>query len=112
MATAPSDFVVYLLEMLAPLGDVYAKRMFGGYGIYSGTLMFGLVAEDAFYLKVDEHNSAMFQAKSLAQFRYQKQGKQVGLAYYEAPSEALDDAQMLCEWAVTAYQAALRVDKK
>ena len=46
-----SEFVTYLLEQLAPLGEVRARAMFGGYGIYLGERMFALVAEDTLYLK-------------------------------------------------------------
>lgn len=36
-----SGFIGYLLELLAPFGNVHAKRMFGAYGIFKGELMFG-----------------------------------------------------------------------
>jgi len=41
-----SDFVEYVLEPLAPLKNVRARKMFGGYGIYQESVMFGLVADD------------------------------------------------------------------
>ena len=59
-----SEFVTYLLERLAPLGEVRACAMFGGYGIYLGERMFALVAEDMFYIKVDDVNRAEFEACS------------------------------------------------
>ena len=34
------------MELLAPFGNVRAKRMFGGYGIFKDELMFGLVADE------------------------------------------------------------------
>ena len=40
-------FISYLLELLAPFGNVRAKKMFGGHGIFKDELMFGLVAEEA-----------------------------------------------------------------
>ena len=56
-----SDFVDFLLEGLQPLGAVSARRMFGGYGIYCEGVMFGLVADDALYLKVDATNRPVTQ---------------------------------------------------
>jgi DNA transformation protein len=31
---APDEFSTYLLELLAPLGPVSARRMFGGVGLF------------------------------------------------------------------------------
>ena len=39
-----SALVEHLLEILALLGDVSARSMFGGWGIYHDGLMMGLVA--------------------------------------------------------------------
>lgn len=49
-----NEFVEYLLELLEPSGGVRAKAMFGGFGIYRDNLMFGLVADDILYFKVDK----------------------------------------------------------
>jgi hypothetical protein len=51
-----NEFVEHVLELLAPLGNVSARRMFGGYGIYRDGLMLGLVASDVLYLKADTEN--------------------------------------------------------
>ena len=37
---ADQDFVNYLLELLEPMPDVTAKRMFGGHGLFRDGLMF------------------------------------------------------------------------
>ena len=39
------EFVDYLMDRLGSLGDVRARRMFGGHGVYLDGLMFGLVAD-------------------------------------------------------------------
>ena len=39
---AHDKLTAYLLELLAPLGAVSARRMFGGIGLFHGGLMFGL----------------------------------------------------------------------
>ena len=49
-----SEFVDYLLDLLKPLGGVSARRIFGGYGIFRDGLMFGLVADDQLFIKVDD----------------------------------------------------------
>ena len=107
-----SVFVDYLLEMLVPLGGVSARRMFGGVGIFYHDLMFGIVDEDILYLKVDDSTKDQFIRLGLEPFTYTRQGKPCALAYYQAPAEALDEAEELCRWARTAVDVALRAAKK
>ncbi|MBW1858834.1 MAG: TfoX/Sxy family protein [Deltaproteobacteria bacterium] len=104
-----NEFVTHLVELLEPLGPVQAKAMFGGFGIYLKGLMFGLVADDTFYLKVDEKNRPDYEEKGLGPFTYQRGGKKFAMSYYRAPGEAIDDAHDLCAWAKKAYDAAIRV---
>lgn len=100
--------VEYLLELLAPLPGVTAKRMFGGYGIFRDGLMFGLVADDTLYLKVDAENKVDFTARGLGPFVYMKGNKAMSMSYHQAPSEALDSPDEMVVWAEKAFQAALR----
>ncbi len=51
-----NDFLEYVLDQLSEWSKVKIKRMFGGAGLYLDGLMFGLVANDVVYLKVDETN--------------------------------------------------------
>lgn len=105
---AQSEFVSYLLELLAPLGAVHARAMFGGHGIYRDGLMFGLVADDTFYLKTDDGNRTDFEAEGLPPFTYQKNNREHAMSYYQAPPDALDDSETLCRWARRACEAAVR----
>lgn len=103
-----SQTVDYLLELLEPLGQVSARKMFGGYGIYHQGLMIGLVADDTLYLKVDEQIRAAFTAAGSEPFVYHKRGKPYSMSYYRAPESALDETDELCRWARLAYAAAVR----
>jgi DNA transformation protein len=82
--------------------------MFGGWGLYREGRMFGLIAEDTLYLKVDAVNKPMFEAEGLGPFVYDGKGKSVSMSYHEVPPEALDDAAAMRPWAMSAYDAALR----
>jgi DNA transformation protein len=108
--TADREFVGYVVESLRDLGPVRARRMFGGHGIFMNGLMFGLIADDQLYLKVDDGNRAAFEAEGLQPFTYNGKGKPVAMSYREAPSEGFDDPEILCEWAREAYAAALRAE--
>jgi DNA transformation protein len=104
-----SEFCDHLVDLLAPLGDVRVRAMFGGYGVYLGQLMFGLVADDTLYLKVDNGNRTRFEAAGLPPFTSTgKHGQPIIMSYQQAPPESLEDAAVLCEWAREALEAARR----
>lgn len=107
-----SDFVDNLKEIFVLFGDVRARRMFGGYGIYHDDLMFGLVADDVLYLKADERSVAAFTERGLPPFEYEKNGKKMKMSYFTAPEEIFDDTEKAREWAVRAFEAALRGRKQ
>ena len=106
--TLENDFVEYLVESLSSLGPVRAKKMFGGYGVFWGELMFGLVSKNVFYLKVDQENRPDFVSRSLGPFRYKRKGKEYVMSYYQVPDEVMDDGAELCKWAKGALDAAVR----
>ena len=108
-----SEFVDYLIEQLAPLGDVSAKSMFGGFGIYYEARMFALVAGDTLYIKVDDANRAEFERGNLRPFRYERRERgEAVMDYYEPPAAAIDDRDLLCEWARKGIEAADRAAQK
>ena len=102
------EFVSYVTELLAPFGDVRARRMFGAYGIFRGDLMFGIVADETLYLKADDVNRTDFEARGLERFVYYKKGKPMYLSYYQAPEEALDNSGDMLAWAEKSFAAAIR----
>jgi len=108
MSAKANEFVTHVLDLLEPLGPVSARRMFGGYGIYLDRLMFALVASDTLYLKVDDESRSEFEAAGLDPFRYTKKGKSYQMSYHTAPEDALEDAELLRDWARKAVDAAMR----
>ncbi|MBN4050581.1 TfoX/Sxy family protein [Gammaproteobacteria bacterium AH-315-M22] len=106
-----SEFVEYLKEAFREFGVVTIRKMFGGHGIYFDSVMIGLVADDTLYLKADAQSLPKFQEHGLPQFMYAKGEKMVGMSYYLAPEEALEDAAEMRQWARLAYEAALRSRK-
>jgi DNA transformation protein len=106
--TLENDFVEYLVESLSSLGPIRARKMFGGYGIFWGELMFGLVSKNVFYLKADQENRPDFVSRSLGPFKYKRKGKEYAMSYYQVPDEAIDDVTELCKWAKRAHDAAVR----
>ncbi len=102
-----SSFVEHLVATLSPLLPVTARAMFGGYGIYTEGLIFGLVADDVFYLKVDDGNRAVYEAAGLGPFTYEAKGKaKMSMSYYQVPD--VQDAGELKPWIDDALAASRR----
>jgi DNA transformation protein len=84
--------------------------MFGGAGLYREGMMFGLIADDVAYLKVDDSNRADFVKAGSAPFHpYPELAKTTVMSYYEIPPEVLENREELCRWAQRALQ--IQVDK-
>lgn len=92
------------------------KRMFGGVGLFvpgpDKDLMFGLIADDTVYLKVDDENRAAFEQHDCAPFSYETKGVTRGLkSYYQLPEFLYDAPEELVTWARAARATALRTLK-
>ena len=104
---ASDALVEHCLELLAPLGVVTARRMFGGHGLRLDGLFFGLIAFDRLYLKVDAASRPAFEAAGCSPFVYDGKGKSVTLGYWTVPADAMESPALMQPWARLALQAAL-----
>jgi DNA transformation protein len=93
------DLLKYVLEQLAGLGHVIARRMFGGIGLYHGERIFGLIFGDTLYFKVDDSNRPDYEAHGMGRFRPYADRPQLSMTYYEVPADALEDADECVMWA-------------
>lgn len=103
-----SEFVGYVCDLLAPLGEIRAKAMFGGWGLYCGDLFFAIIADDTLYLKADANSREHFTSAGQRPFTFVMRGAQKQMDYYTAPADALEESETLCEWARLALAAARR----
>jgi DNA transformation protein len=103
-------YVDYILDVLSSLGNIKARKMFGGYGIYKNATFFALIIDDVLYFKVGDANLPAYKAKKSKPFSYtSKNGKSVAMSYWELPSDILEDHQELARWvekSVAVAQAA------
>ena len=102
------EYVSHIVDLLQSIGPVESRAMFGGFGVFLEGLMFGLVADNELYLKVDAENQQDFEALGLQAFSFQKNGKEFKMSYFQAPEEAMEDGELLSVWASKAYGAAMR----
>lgn len=97
-----------ILRRFMPLGDVRARAMFGGAGIYRDALMFGLISsKGALYLRSDDGNRATMETAGAAPFR-PFTDRPMRMPYHSVPAAVFDDADMLIAWAEAACAAAAR----
>jgi DNA transformation protein and related proteins len=101
----------FIRELFAPFGPVTVKRMFGGSGIWSDGLMFGLIFDGAIFLKVDEACVPDFEREGSRPFVYTraKSKGRVGrasLSYWRLPERLYDDPEELAAWASRALAIA------
>ena len=103
------EFLNYVLDQLSRWGGVSVRRMFGGAGLYRDGKMFGLIADDVAYLKVDDANRADFVRAGSAPFNpYPEKNKATVMSYYEIPPEVLENRDELAKWA----QGSLDIQSK
>ncbi|HYD69544.1 TfoX/Sxy family protein [Azospirillum sp.] len=101
------EFADLVCEFLAPMGDVRARRMFGGWGVYLDGVMFALISDDTLYFRTDERTLPAYEAEGLPQFA-PFPDKPMRMPYYRAPDSTLDDGEEMLAWARPAFEAALR----
>ena len=106
-----NDFVETVCERLAPLGQVRARTMFGGWGIYVDGRFCAIVHRDALYFKADETSRPEFEAKGLQPFKPFSDQATV-MSYYDAPADVFEDPAEMLAWGRKALAAALRSQKK
>ena len=107
------EFMDYVIDQLKDWGEVSARKMFGGAGLYCDGVMFGLIADDVAYLKVDDSNREDFvKAGSSAFNPFPEKTKTYIMSYYEIPADVLEDRQLLNQWAECALTVARMKKKK
>lgn len=95
----------YVVDQLRELGCVTVKKMFGGAGIYYEGLIFGLLADDVLYFKVDDSNRSDYERAGMEPFQPFDE-KPMVMPYYEVPVDILESKELLADWANKALLAS------
>jgi DNA transformation protein and related proteins len=110
MAVTP-EYREFVLEQLRRVVPITHRAMFGGVGIYSDGLFFGLMDDDTLYLKVDDGNRGRFESAGMGPFSPFGDDQHV-MQYYELPADLLEDADALRPWVDGALDAARAARRK
>ena len=102
------QYLAYVLEQLAGLGALRSNRMFGGVGLYSREIFFGLIDDDTLFFKTDESNFAPYRERNMPKFMPFPDRPEAVLGYHQVPADVIEDAEQLVDWARKSVEVALR----
>ena len=103
--TVSDTFREFVLDQLTDVGDVRARSMFGGVGLYYQDLFFGIIARDVLYLKTDASNRADYEAAGMHPFKPYPD-RPATMQYYSVPVDVLESSAELARWGKKAIAAA------
>jgi DNA transformation protein len=106
-----NGFREFVLGQLAEVREFHAKPMFGGLGLYSGDVFFGIVAGDVLYFKVDETIRADYEQAGSRPFKPYAD-RPVTMQYYSVPAAVVEDAADLAQWARRSIAGATKVKSR
>jgi DNA transformation protein and related proteins len=95
-----------VLKLLAGMGNIRQRKMFGGVYIYCDDLFIATVHDNVLYFKANAATASDFVARGLQIFSYPREGGVATLQYYQAPPEVFNEAATMRLWAEKALQAA------
>jgi DNA transformation protein len=115
--TVNSSFLGNVLEQLSVVDGIATRRLFGGVGIYRYGVMFALVVDERLYFKVNAENKLNFQQAGCVPFIYNRHDKEGGkklvtMSYWEVPPQVMEDKELFFQWAIKAYEAAVKTKHK
>ena len=97
MAPKQDRFRDLVLYQLSELPGLTHRAMFGGYGLYCGSVFFGIVQKGRLYFKTNATTVPRYRKREMKPFR--PNAKQTLKTYYEVPVDVLEDAGELTIWA-------------
>jgi DNA transformation protein len=101
-----AQYLAYVLEQLAGLGQLSMRRMFGAVGLYSGERFFAVIDDDTLFFKTNESNYADYEARRMPRFMPTAKRPVGPMGYHQVPADVIEDGEMLVEWARKAVAVA------
>ena len=93
-----------IAAQLAALPELAIRRMFGGAGLYSSGVFFGVVDDDRVYFRVGDSNRDDF--KRAGSVAFQPIPDTPSMAYFSVPTLVVARSERFLEWAKKAVDAA------
>ena len=108
MAVQP-QYLAYVLEQLEGLPALRPNRMFGGIGLYSDGVFFGLIDDDTLYFKTGPANVAQYQARNMPKFMPFPDKTGAVMGYHQVPVDIIEEPESLVAWARQSVAVQLGV---
>ena len=108
MAVSP-EFRAFVEDQIGRVAPVRSRPMFGGLGLYSADLFFGVVDDDLVYFKVDDATRPRYVERRMRPF--DPMGSPMN-GYWQVPADVIEDADELASWVRDALDVAQRAAKK
>ncbi|AUC76475.1 TfoX/Sxy family protein [Olleya sp. Bg11-27] len=105
-----TDYLDFIKDQLASWKPIITKKMFGTIGLYADGLMFGIIAKDTIYFKVDVTNKNYYLDAGSAPLRLFKNDTIVP-SFYDVPVEIIEDSTQFVVWAEAALAIQITTNK-
>lgn len=103
-----AHYLAYVIDQFAPFAKLVSRRMFGGVGLYTDGLFFGLIDDDTLYLKVDDSNRGDYASRGCEPFRpLASDPDAYSMSYFQLPEDVLEDCDALRLWARKSLAVAV-----
>ena len=106
-----TSFVDFVLDELSSIDGVRARSMFGGTGLYCGSVFFAIIFNDVLYLKVNHETRAAYERAGMKPFK-PFANRPMTMRYYQVPVAVLENPQDLTAWARRAINVAAGSKRK
>lgn len=104
--------ITEVINTLSPFGDITARPMFGGYGIYKEGVIIALMDEGELYFKSTPTSEPFYQSFDSYPFVYEGQRRPVKMSYWHVPNTVFKDPILLEKWVETAYDSSIESKAK
>jgi DNA transformation protein len=105
------EYLEFVMEWLAPLGEITARSMMGGHVLYCDGTVFALLADNTLYLKADPVTRPRFEMLGLGPFRPFPDRPET-MQYYPPPAEFFEDPGVMAEWGRAAIAVGKRAEAR
>ena len=107
MSVGTAGFVDFIVEQLAAMERMSAKRFFGGVGLSANSVQFAMVMGNSLYFTVDDTTRPKYEQMGSVCFSYATQKGRVQVKkYFEVPAEVIEDPVALVALAREAVDVA------
>jgi DNA transformation protein len=113
MSANTEEFLRFVLDQMKEVEALACGRFFGGNGVASEAVQFAMAFGNTLYFVVDDTTRPKYEEEGSECFSYRTSEREVMVRrYYEVPAMALENRDILIEWAREAIAIAKRTHKK